>query len=286
MKAAGTQMPPVAVLMSPGMKNRFAQVMVGLAVWFAGGAYAAAPKVEAEGVSPVPIREEALREHTVLLLGDSLIATSFGEHLESRLDSHPLIRCKRRAKTSSGLARPDFFDWMEEGQREVVRHNPEVVVVILGGNDGQPLLERKGRGGVSWGKPEWEPAYRQRVESFLQVLAAPGRRVLWLALPPTGLPRFERKLELIRRIQREALAGREDTVHFDTSPLFTDAKGKPLREARVQGFRKPRALKMEDGVHFTLAGGHYFANKVYPEVLDLLGLGEEPQKGTVATVQD
>jgi hypothetical protein len=228
----------------------------------------------------------ASSQHSVLLLGDSLIATSFGEHLESRLDSHPLIQCKRRAKTSSGLARPDFFDWMEEGRREVERHNPEVVVVILGGNDGQPLLERKGRGGVSWGKPEWEPAYRQRVESFLQVIAAPGRRVLWLALPPTGLPRFERKLELIRRVQREVIAGREDTVHFDTGPLFTGADGKPLKVARVEGFRKPRALKMEDGVHFTLAGGHYFANKVYPEVLGLLGLGEESPKDSVATAQE
>ncbi len=282
----GTQTGPVAVLMYSGMKNRLAQVMVGLALWFAGAAYAAKPRSEAEGVSPLPMREDSSRQHSVLLLGDSLIATSFGQHLESRLDSHPLIQCKRRAKTSSGLARPDFFDWMEEGQREVERHKPEVVVVILGGNDGQGLLERKGKGGVSWGGPEWEPAYRQRVEDFLRVIAAPGRRVLWLALPPTGLPRFERKLELIRRVQREVIAGREDTVHFDTGPLFTDASGKPLKEARVQGFRKPRALKMDDGVHFTLAGGHYFANKVYPEVLDLLGLGEAPERGTVAAAQE
>jgi len=282
----GTQTGSVAILMYPGMKNRLAQVVVGLAVWFAGGAYAAAPKTEAGGMPPIPMQEVASRPHKVLLLGDSLIATSFGEHLESRLDSHPLIQCKRRAKTSSGLARPDFFDWMEEGQREVERHKPEVVVVILGGNDGQPLLERQGKRGVSWGKPEWEPAYRRRVEDFLRVIAAPGRRVLWLALPPTGLPRFERKLELIRRVQREVIAGREDTVHFDTGPLFTDASGKPLREARVQGFRKPRALKMEDGVHFTLAGGHYFANKVYPEVLELLGLGEALERGTVAAAQE
>ena len=57
--------------------------------------------------------------YKVLILGDSLAATGFGALLERRLDAHPLVVCFRKAKSASGLARPDFFDWMKEGKRQV-----------------------------------------------------------------------------------------------------------------------------------------------------------------------
>lgn len=215
-------------------------------------------------------------ERTVLLLGDSLIATGFGEYLQARLEAHPRIRATRRAKSSTGLARPDFFDWMEVGRQEVQRHQPDVVVIILGGNDGQSLQDGKGGKPIHWGKPDWEKAYRQRLEDFVGVLAAPGRKLVWLELPATGRKRFEQKLGLIRGLQREVVSARQDALHVDTRPFFTDAKGRALQQARVEGFRKPMRLRMDDGVHFTVAGGRYFASKVYPEVLDVLGLTEEP----------
>ncbi|MFP2934798.1 DUF459 domain-containing protein, partial [Pyxidicoccus sp. 3LG] len=208
----------------------------------------------------------------VLLLGDSLIATGFGEYLQARLEAHPSIRAARRAKSSTGLARPDFFDWMEVGKQEVQRHQPDVVVVILGGNDGQSLQDGKGGKPIHWGRPEWEEAYRQRLEAFVTALSAPGRKIVWLELPATGRKRFEQKLGLIRGLQKEVIRARQDALHLDTRPFFTDAKGRALLLARVEGFRKPMRLRMEDGVHFTVAGGRYFASKVYPEVLGVLGL--------------
>nr|WP_238539833.1 SGNH family hydrolase [Corallococcus macrosporus] len=219
-----------------------------------------------------PPAPEVARKHKVLLLGDSLIATGFGEYLQAQLDAHPRIQSARRAKSSTGLARPDFFDWMNVGREEVERHQPDVVVVILGGNDGQSLQDTQGGKPIHWGHAEWEAAYRQRMKDFLTVLAKPGRKIVWLELPTTGLKRFEQKLRIIRAVQREVISSREDAVHLDTHPFFTDAKGRALRQARVEGFRRPMRLRMQDGVHFTVAGGRYFANKVYPEVLGVLGL--------------
>ncbi|MCY1079319.1 SGNH/GDSL hydrolase family protein [Archangium lansingense] len=218
-------------------------------------------------------KPEVARPRTVLLLGDSLIVTSFGEYLEQLLNEHSGTRAMRRAKSSTGLARPDFFDWMTVGREEVERHQPDVVVVIMGGNDGQGLTDEKGKAKVQWGASGWEAAYRQRVADFLGTLGAPGRKLLWVELPYTGLPNFERKLGVIRRVLREAVSGHEASTYLETKSFFTDAKGSILREARVEGFRKPMKLKMEDGVHFTLAGGRYFATKVYPAVLGLLGPG-------------
>jgi len=228
-------------------------------------------------LSPVAAGAQEFREEpvsklrTVLLLGDSLIVTSFGESLEERLNGQPGIHAVRRAKSSTGLARPDFFDWMQVGREEVERHRPDLVVVIMGGNDGQGLTDGQGKAKAQWGAAHWQAMYRQRVDDFLGVLAAPGRRVLWVELPATGLPRFERKLGIIRGVLREAVSAHGAAVHLDTRPFFTDAKGQLLKEASVEGFRKPMRLRMEDGVHFTLAGGRYFASKVHPEVLRLLG---------------
>ncbi len=242
------------------------RALVCLAALFTGAVHAAAGMEDTE-------KPGSQRTRTVLLLGDSLIVTSFGESLEKSLNEHPGIRAVRRAKSSTGLARPDFFDWMAVGREEVERHRPEVVVVIMGGNDGQGLTDSKGKARVQWGAPGWEAAYRQRAEDFLRVLAAPGRRILWVELPITRLPGFERKLVVIRRLLREAVSAREDATHLDTSSFFIDSKGGVLLEAPVEGFRKPMRLRMDDGVHFTLAGGRYFASKVYPAVLGLLGPG-------------
>ncbi|WP_158617002.1 SGNH/GDSL hydrolase family protein [Corallococcus exercitus] len=229
------------------------------------------PTAPAQAAAPAPAPRR-----TVLLLGDSLIATGFGEYLQNQLAAHPRIRCERRAKSSTGLARPDFFDWLEVGQQEVQQHQPDVVVVILGGNDGQALHTRQGRPTVAWGKPDWQGEYRQRLTDFVTAISAPGRKIVWLELPATSRHRFEQKLTLIRDLQREVIAGREDAVHLETRPFFTDARGKALNQARVEGFRKPMRLRMTDGVHFTVAGGRYFANKVYPQVLGALGL-EAPE---------
>ncbi|NOK21414.1 SGNH/GDSL hydrolase family protein [Corallococcus carmarthensis] len=238
------------------------------------------PTAPAQAAAPAPAPRR-----TVLLLGDSLIATGFGEYLQNQLAAHPRIRCERRAKSSTGLARPDFFNWLEVGQQEVQQHQPDVVVVILGGNDGQALHTREGRATVAWGKPDWQGEYRQRLTDFVTAISAPGRKIVWLELPATSRHRFEQKLTLIRDLQREVIAGREDAVHLDTRPFFTDARGKALKQARVDGFRKPMRLRMTDGVHFTVAGGRYFANKVYPEVLGVLGLeaGEQHTVRPAAT---
>ena len=248
------------------METHLARVLVCLAV-LSTGVVRADPAKDGKPEAP-PAR-------TVLLLGDSLIVTSFGEYLEKLLNEQPGTRALRKAKSSTGLARPDFFDWMKVGREEVERHRPDVVVVIMGGNDGQGLTDEKGKAKVQWGASGWEAAYRQRVTDFLGTLGAPGRKILWVELPYTGLPNFERKLGIIRPLLREAVGAREDSVHLDTKSFFTDAKGGMLKEARVDGFRKPMRLKMDDGVHFTLAGGRYFATRVFPSVVALLEASED-----------
>jgi uncharacterized protein len=233
------------------------------------------PAVELESAT----KEEEpadLGPRTVLILGDSLAATGFGALLERKLDAHPSIKCHRKGKSSSGLARPDFFDWFAEGKRQVELRKPDLVVVIMGGNDGQDLTrQKKGDKRVSWNGDDWPDAYRARMDEFLTTVAAPDRTVLWLGLPTMGLQSFERKLQLIRAIQKEAVEG-AGAIYLDTTPYVSDDEGGMLTHAQVGGKGKPREIRADDRIHFTMAGSEYFADRIYPEVLSVLGLQDEP----------
>ena len=234
------------------------------------GAEPADAKPEEATPDPEPAKTEP---STVLILGDSLAATGFGALLEKKLDATDGIVCHRKGKSASGLARPDFFDWMAEGKKQIDARDPDLVVVILGGNDGQDLSKGKWKDAkyVGWKKDGWEDEYRRRMDDFLGAISAPERKVLWLGLPTMGLSSFEKKLELIRRIQQEAVDATEGAKYLDTIPYVSDADGKMLTEAPVGNRRKPQVLRSEDRIHFTMAGSEYFADKVMPEVLAILG---------------
>lgn len=234
--------------------------------------------------APVEVAAAPSGPRKVLVLGDSLAATGFGAMLEKKLDEHPDIECFRKAKSATGLARPDFYDWESEAKKAVEQRKPDLVVVIMGGNDGQDLTTKSGKGKrVAWKSDGWNDAYKARVAEFLSEISAEGRKVLWLGLPRTGTTSFEQKLTTIRDVQSQALADfGEAGVYLDTSPFITDSDGDLIDTATV-GKRKAQALREEDGIHFTMAGSEFFADKVYPEVLRVLGVedaaeGKKPQK--------
>ena len=228
------------------------------------------PEPDAEATWPAP-RDGPYR---VLLIGDSMAATDFGRELEKRLDQHADIDCRRKGKSATGLARPDFFNWTTEGAKQVKRAEPDLVIVVIGGNDGQDLItpNRKGRR-VHWNGRRWQDAYRARVEAFVDLLTGAGRRVLWLELPVMDHRSLEKKLKTIRAVHREAIDAKSDVAWYvDTRRHFVGDDDRLLRKVRVKGYKKLQRLRQEDGIHFTVAGSRYFADAVYPEIVEILGL--------------
>lgn len=212
--------------------------------------------------------------YKVLLLGDSYIATGLGALLERELDAHPHIDAYRRGKSSSGLARPDFFDWQWEGRRQVELRSPDMVVVLVGGNDGQDMSSQSGqRKRVPWDTDAWKTEYRMRMDAFLAALSAPGRKIVWLALPRTNTNKFESKLRIIRAVQREAVeAFGEDATYLETSPFLEADDGSLMSTAIVGKARAPVELRADDGIHFTMAGSEFLAAALAPRVVEALGL--------------
>lgn len=213
-----------------------------------------------------------LPKYKVLILGDSLIATGFGALLEKRLDAHPQVTAYRKGKSASGLARPDFFDWMAEAKRQVELRKPDLVVVLMGGNDGQDLTHRTKKAGrrVPWKHENWEASYRERMDSFLAEVSAPEREILWLGMPTMGLRSLEKKLVTIRGVQKAAVEAHESASYLETAPMVSGEDGGMLTHAEVGPKKKKKAIRADDKIHFTMAGSQYFADAVYPGVLEAL----------------
>jgi uncharacterized protein len=224
---------------------------------------------------PEPEPAAPAEPYKVLILGDSLAATGFGALLERKLDAHPHVVCYREGKSASGLARPDFFDWLEMGKKHAEFRQPDLVVVIMGGNDGQDITRRKNGDGkrANWKSDGWAAEYRARMDAFLAGVSAPDRKVLWLGLPFMGLRSLEEKLTLIRAVQQEAVSALGDgATYLDTIPFVTTEDGRMLTEAKVGPRGKTQSIRADDKIHFTMAGSEYFADHVYPQVLEVLGL--------------
>jgi len=221
-----------------------------------------------------------LEPRRVLIVGSSLAATGLGAVLEDLLDANPNVVAYRKGKSASGLSRPDFYDWFDQGKRQVEFRKPDLVIVLIGANDGQDIPPWKGEGRIRWGSDEWPDAYRERVDDFLAsvtmaVEGGEGAHVLWLGLPKVTSPSLERKLDLIRGIHEERVNELGDAgVYLDTTQYLVDDGGKLLLTAEVKG--KQREIRGEDGVHFTMSGCEYLADKIYPQVLGALDLPLEP----------
>ncbi|WP_425051360.1 DUF459 domain-containing protein [Psychromarinibacter sp. S121] len=184
----------------------------------------------------------------MMIVGDSL-ADGFGIFMKQRVANRGLpISVDNRGKTSTGLARGDFYDWPGNFAAMAAANRPDVVVFHFGANDNQPL-RYAGGGSVPYDTPEWEAAYRGEARKMLQAAAATGAVVYWLGPAPD---RDAHRNSLLTRanvwFREEALkAG----AHFISIPAF--AAGPSGEFITTAGGTTIRA---GDGSHFT-ANGYY-----------------------------
>ena len=225
-----------------------------------GGDAARAPSPATATTKPTRDHDRSRRAITaeepleVLLAGDSLIgavADGFGR----RAAGNDLVAWQKDVRISTGLARPDVLDWHLHLQQLLDARDPDVVVLLLGGNDDQSLMGAED-GVVPYGQPGWEEEYETRVARLQSIAAGAGRTVVWLEVPAMRPVRLEQARQRMNAAARRAAAGTE-VVLLDTDRIVAPEG----YTARVQGVR----IRADDGVHLTHPGGDVVA-----EVLDRL----------------
>lgn len=193
-----------------------------------------------------------------LLIGSSSVGGAVGRTLQRQLRLRG-IDLRRRARSASGFARPDYFDWEAELGRLGPYEPLEAVLVYAGGNDTQALRLRPGerrydearRDWIRWSEEaRWRELYANRVKAFVNELCARGARRVVLILPADG--GREGWSERIGRVRAAQAAG---------------ARGSRCGAAVDPGWR---VFASYDGVHLTGSGAQRLWVRVGEELLGLI----------------
>ncbi len=231
----------------------------------------------------LPKRAIAHVSPKILILGDSMIAGGFGLYLENALRKLHGYRVRRKGKSSSGLARPDFFDWMKEARAQVDVFSPDATVVMFGGNDVQGLWMGKDAW-IRWPDEGWNHEYSRRVHAFCDIVAprvsesSQVPRVFWVGMPVMRPKKFHVRVQRINTIVRDVLSARPGATFIDTWSVLADARGQYTDRLDIdgEGGKTPVRVRAKDGIHLTVAGAHHLESHVRLVVQHELG---DPKAG-------
>lgn len=198
----------------------------------------------------------------ILILGDSMIAGAVGLFLENGLRKEHAYQVRRKGKSSTGLARPDFFSWPKEAQAQIDAYTkegsgPDAVVAMFGGNDVQGLYMGKGEW-VTWPEPGWPAEYARRINAFADIVAPNGRPLFWIGMPVMRPEKFHVRVQRVNTIFRAEMAIRPGGHFIDIWRLLADANGNYSDRLDVDGVPggKTERVRAGDGIHLSVAGAH------------------------------
>lgn len=218
----------------------------------------------------------------VLLIGDSMIAGGFGLYLARALGEQRGYDVTRRGKVSSGLARPDFFDWRAEARKLVGDEPYDATVVMFGGNDVQGLWMGKSHDDgpwIRWEDEGWSEEYARRVAELADIVAPDGQQLFWIGMPVMRPTKFHARVQRVNTIYRAEMALRPNALFVDIWSVLADEDGEYadriyLTPEDGETKRKKVTVRAGDGIHLTVAGAHHLTAHVEQVVhAELSGLG-------------
>jgi hypothetical protein len=195
----------------------------------------------------------------VWVVGDSTaqpLSLGFERNIRERAD----YKLRTLYRNASGLARPDFFDWPKVAKEQLEVNAPDVAFLSFGPNDTQGLLPPGKRLSVPMMTPEWRAEYARRIDAFVGLFSAKQVRVYLVLQSYNPQKKYAASMDEVNVALREA-GERLQIGIIDTPQLLADDNGEFQRVA-LDSHGKPIALRSEDGLHLTGAGGGYLAKRV------------------------
>ncbi len=162
------------------------------------------------------------------------------------------------SKPSTGLVARRYFDWPSKIKEESIKHGIQVIVMFLGPNDPWDIYEGKKR--YAFPSESWEELYRSRVDEVLDFARVSGIRVIWIGLPVMREERIKQGAKIENRIFQDEV----EKYKFDYLPT-EDLLGS-LDDPYSKYIEDPRkgklAVRLDDGVHFTMLGLRMISSRV------------------------
>jgi len=194
----------------------------------------------------------------VLLIGDSMMGDGFGTMIVRALNDDPSMVPDRHFKHSSGLSRPDFYNWPAQVDEIFAQNHYDAVIVMMGTNDAQGF---EIDGAVyHYGDDEWFNIYFSRVDSFIRDLCGHAGHVYWIGMPPMRSPGYNRRMQSLNEVFEDACRRNPRSTYVSTVSILGDAESNFTAYLSLNG--RQVSVRGEDGIHMTRAGGKLVSDKV------------------------
>lgn len=213
----------------------------------------AKPVLLADGWPPFPPISTA-HPLRVLIVGDS-VGTDLGEYgLVNDLGATNVVSATLDGHISTGLTRPDYFNWPAELSSDLGRYHPQLTIVCIGANDAQNAIVD---GNVlTFGTNAWYDMYAQRVSSFITEATSHASRVLWVGMPPMASSQLNNQMKAINTIFENQVAKHAGAEYLSSDPSLGGPGGS------YTSFKDGVEIRTDDGIHLQPAGAELLSAAV------------------------
>lgn len=210
------------------------------------------------------ITPTAANPAVLYIAGDSDAGT-FAPYLDKLMKQTGMVKTTLDYKVSSGLSRPDFFDWPAHFAQQIPAVNPDIVIVTFGGNDAQGLRNidktwavqhAPGGGGDD---ADWRAEYGKRVGAAMDYLGGDNRTLIWVGIPNDDEPVNTARLQVQNEVVMAEAAKHPKVVFIDTWNRFSGLSGgfaSSVQDPRDHQFKE---VRRSDGFHLNQTGAEILA---------------------------
>ncbi|MFA5743093.1 MAG: DUF459 domain-containing protein [Candidatus Paceibacterota bacterium] len=234
--------------------------------------------------------EPPAKPYRFLIVGDSLVAVAggFGDIIEQKLVAFSETAVLRKGKVSSGLSRPDYFDWNKEAETAILSFNPNIAIVMMGTNDAQSFeIMRDGKKqAIAYGTSQWDEEYLLRAKSFINKFTNRGIILYWIGLPAMRDPAYAERIKHVSELQNNAV--QLDTMaKFISAEKLMSAGGNAYQPFMADQQGIMRATRNPDGIHLSYFGGTILVEKILNELKkDISLIYAEPESASESETQN
>jgi len=187
----------------------------------------------------------------VLIIGDQM-AGGMGAGLSRMAEAEGNVQVINRFNESSGLARPEIYDWAAAIPKIAEGKNITSAVVLMGLNDRRDI--RTPDKILKFGTPEWNATYQKRIDALIDVLALQRIQVLWMGEPPMGDPALDADMQNLTALIKDRAAAKGAGFIDLRQPFLNPQGGYTDRGPDETG--ADRRLRESDGVTFFKVGNN------------------------------
>ncbi|KTC32702.1 GDSL family lipase [Pseudomonas sp. ABAC61] len=196
----------------------------------------------------------------VFFVGDSLMQ-GVAPHMANTLRKRYNVKSLNLSKQSTGLAYPSFFNWPKTVESTLAGNpNIRLMVIFLGPNDPWDMPVVKGKPFLRFKTPDWEQAYRLRIDSILDTAQAHNVQVIWVGPPNMEKAKLSTAMAYLSDLYKSQIE--QYHQHFVSANDILGYRNDEFSYYRITKDGQKVKTRVDDGIHFTPTGQKLIAERV------------------------